>query len=52
MVNAHDGGAAYRFLAGYFRIVCSNGLVTGDIAAALRVLHLGDVLSQVLSATL
>ena len=51
MVNAHDGEAAYRFLAGYFRVVCSNGLVTGDITAALRVPHLGDVLSQVLTVT-
>jgi hypothetical protein len=27
LVKSHDGTAAYRFLAGVFRLVCSNGLV-------------------------
>lgn len=30
MFNAHDGTTAFRFMAGLFRFICSNGLVVAD----------------------
>jgi hypothetical protein len=31
IVNAHDKTTRLRFMLGFFRVVCSNGLITGDI---------------------
>jgi hypothetical protein len=41
--NAHDGSAAYSFLAGLFRLACLNGMVVsaGDIAS-VHVRHTGN----------
>lgn len=41
--NSHDGEAAFRGLAGAFRFVCSNGLITGDVLEAVRFTHRGEV---------
>ena len=30
MTNSHDRSAAFKFLTGLFRMVCSNGLITSD----------------------
>lgn len=42
LVNSHDGNCSYRFMAGIFRLVCSNGLVvgTGDFGR-LTIRHVG-----------
>lgn len=39
LINAHDGTAAYHGHAGYFRIVCSNGLMVGKTLAGFKVRH-------------
>lgn len=39
LTNAHDGTAAYTLTAGYFRLVCSNGMTTGKEIAAHRIIH-------------
>lgn len=31
VINSHNRGAALRFMTGFFRMVCENGIVTGDI---------------------
>ena len=50
--NAHDGTSAYALMAGFFKMVCSNGLVTSDgELAELRVPHKGDVVSKVIEGT-
>lgn len=54
MRNAHDGTAAYDFMAGLFRLVCLNGMVVsdGDVASA-HVRHSGNrekQLGQVIDA--
>lgn len=42
ITNAHDGTAAFRFNAGLFRVVCSNGLVVStENFGALRIKHRG-----------
>lgn len=47
MVNSHDCSAAYRFMMGIFRFICSNGLVTGDIFQKVSIRHVGDALGKV-----
>ena len=39
LINAHDGTAAYQIKAGYFRFVCSNGLISGNTMAGIKVVH-------------
>jgi hypothetical protein len=40
--NANDGTAAFKFLAGLFRLICSNGLMVGRTFNSVSVRHLGD----------
>lgn len=39
LINAHDGTAAYKVMAGYFRFVCSNGLIAGTMLGNIVVRH-------------
>ncbi len=39
MINAHDGTAAYHLFAGYFKFVCSNGLMVGNVMGGFKVRH-------------
>lgn len=39
LINAHDGTAAYHLYAGYFRMVCSNGMMVGTNIAGFKVRH-------------
>ena len=39
LINAHDGTAAYHMMAGFFRFVCSNGLMVGQTVGGFRVRH-------------
>lgn len=39
LTNAHDGTAAYTLSAGYYRLVCANGMTTGKQIASHRVIH-------------
>jgi len=39
LINAHDGTAAYHMMAGFFRFVCSNGLMVGKHMGGFKVRH-------------
>jgi hypothetical protein len=39
MINAHDGTAAYDLRAGFFRFVCSNGMMVGRTLGSFKVRH-------------
>lgn len=39
MINAHDGTAAYHMHAGFFRLICSNGMIVGQRVAGFKVRH-------------
>ena len=41
LVNANDGTAAYKMIAGIFRFVCTNGLFTGEAFDTVTVRHAG-----------
>ena len=42
IVNSHDGTSSLRLLSGLFRMVCSNGLVTGSIDNSISITHRND----------
>lgn len=48
MVNSHDGTSAYQLIPGVFRVVCSNGLVSGKHMGEIRVPHKGNVINEVI----
>ena len=39
LMNSHNGSSVYRIMAGLFRMVCSNGMVVAERAAAMSVRH-------------
>jgi hypothetical protein len=40
ILNSHDRTSSLQFMLGFFRVVCTNGLITGDIFSDLgRILH-------------
>lgn len=42
LINSHDGSKAYNLMLGFFRTVCCNGLITGDMLDNIRVPHRGQ----------
>lgn len=49
IINSHDGTKAFRLGLGFFRFVCSNGLITGDfLADSGRVMHKGNIADTVI----
>lgn len=50
LINSHDGTKAFRLGLGFFRFVCSNGLIVGDFMADTgRITHKGQVAVEVLN---
>lgn len=47
LINSHNGTSSYQMLAGMFRFVCMNGLVTGDVIDDVRIPHKGNVIEAV-----
>jgi len=50
LINSHDGTSSYQMMAGCFRFVCQNGMVTGDIVEDIRVRHKGNIVHNVIDA--
>ncbi|CAI2065248.1 Domain of uncharacterised function (DUF932) [Serratia fonticola] len=48
LLNSHDGSSSYQMLPGWFREICSNGLVCGQSFGEIRVPHKGDIAGQVI----
>lgn len=48
LLNSHDGSSSYQLLSGFFRFVCSNGLIAGDVCNDIRVRHSGNVVDDVI----
>jgi len=46
LLNSHDGTSSFTMLDGWFRFVCSNGLVSGDIKSMVRIAHRGDAVER------
>ncbi len=43
VINSYDGSCNFQVQAGGFRIVCTNGLVTGEKFMSLSARHTGDI---------
>jgi hypothetical protein len=39
LINSHDGGSSYRMLLGIYRLVCTNGMVSGNTEDEIRYTH-------------
>ena len=48
LINSHNGASSYQMLAGVFRFVCSNGLVSGTVHEDIRIPHKGEILDHVI----
>jgi len=48
LLNSHDGGSAFKLMAGVFRLVCSNGLITGRNDSEITVRHSGEAIGKVI----
>ena len=48
LVNGNDGSSAYRMMSGFYRFVCSNGLIVGETLNEVRVRHSGNALHDVI----
>lgn len=50
LLNSHDGSSSFQLMAGYFRMICSNGLIAGDIVQDHRIRHSGRIIHDVIDA--
>jgi hypothetical protein len=48
LLNSHDGTSSYQMLAGTFRFVCCNGMVSGDTLNDIRITHKGNIVDNVI----
>jgi hypothetical protein len=46
LMNSNNGRSKFRFMFGYFRLVCSNGLVIGEVAASMALIHRAGEIAQ------
>ncbi len=52
LINSHNGTSTYQLMSGVFRMICSNGLIKGDVASRIRVQHSGrNELDAIIQAT-
>lgn len=52
MVNSHNGACSYQLRAGVYRCVCSNGLIVGSDIFYRRIIHKGDIVSQLVESAI
>lgn len=50
LINSHDGTSSYQMLAGIYRFVCQNGMISGDTIEDIRVSHRGHIVNNVIDA--
>lgn len=43
LLNSHDGTSSYQLLTGFFRSICDNGLVAGNVHSDMRIAHRGNI---------
>ncbi len=52
LVNSHNAACSYLILAGRFRFICENGLISGDLDSTLRIAHRRNVVEAVVEGTI
>jgi len=48
LLNSHDGTSSYQLLTGFFRSICDNGLVAGNVHSDIRIAHRGNISDNVI----
>lgn len=52
LINSHDGTSTYQLSAGFYRLVCSNGLMVSEgMQDSIRVPHKGNIIDQVIEGS-
>lgn len=51
LLNSHDGSSSFHLMSGFFRLVCANGMIAGDICEAIKVRHTGNVVDNVIEGS-
>lgn len=52
LINSHDGSSSYQLLAGFFRLVCSNGMIVASSQLDdVKVRHSGNVVHDVIEGS-
>lgn len=52
LINSHDGSSRYKLMAGFFRFVCSNGMVVADsLIESINIRHTGNVIQNVIEGS-
>lgn len=46
VTNSYDGSSSVQFQIGFFRYICSNGLVAGTTFSTIRIKHIGQDLEK------
>lgn len=52
LVNSHDATSSYTLYGGSFRLVCTNGLISGKTHTMMKVRHTGNIVEEVVNGTL
>ena len=52
LINSHDGTSAYDLSMGVFRLVCSNGMVVGDVFESIHIRHVGNIIERIIQSSI
>jgi hypothetical protein len=47
VTNSHDGSTSFKMQLGFYRFVCSNGLIVGETFESVRLRHSGSILEEI-----
>lgn len=47
VTNSHDGSTSFKMQLGFYRFVCSNGLIVGETFESVRLRHTGDIVEEI-----
>lgn len=47
VTNSHDGSTSFKMQLGFYRFVCSNGLIVGETFESVRLRHTGDIIEEI-----
>lgn len=50
LINSYDRTSSFVLMLGVYRMICSNGLISGTSYDSIRVRHVGEIMPQVLNA--
>ena len=52
LINSHDGTSTYQLSAGFYRLVCSNGLMVSEgLQDSIRIPHKGNIIDAVIEGS-